>query len=122
MSDAALLPAGKIPPIRLRKRLEIAREEAGLTQAGLGEALGLGRTVIGKYEQGRQHPPKAIVMAWALATGVSFEWLAGDDYTRNSAQGAVTLWYSPAPRSPRTVERLDSGALNKAQRPMPMAS
>lgn len=113
---------GVIPELDLAMRLYIARRHAGLEQEELAQLIGKSGKTIGRYERGEARSIST-VMAWALATGVSYEWLAtGRTPDAPNSEGAVTLWYSPAPRSPRTVERLDSGALNKAQRPMPMAS
>jgi transcriptional regulator with XRE-family HTH domain len=96
MSEAAPHPQGVIPSINLPKRLEIAREHRGMTQAELGDVLGIGRTAVGKCEQGRRQPSRAEVIAWALATGVRFDWLAGADFpvvSRQAAgEGATLIW------------------------------
>jgi DNA-binding XRE family transcriptional regulator len=98
MSDTAHQPDGVIPPIRLGKRLEIAREHAGLNQEELAAILGKNsRTIISKMETGKQVPSRADVIVWALACGVQFAWLAGDDYpasTRRPGEGGgpSTIW------------------------------
>lgn len=93
-------PQGVIPSINLGKRLEIAREHRGMTQADLGDVLGIGRTAVGKCEQGRRRPSRAEVIAWALATGVRFDWLAGDDFPvlkrKDSADDAHPIWQADA--------------------------
>lgn len=97
MSDAASSPRGDIPSINLPKRLEIAREHADMTQADLGDLIGMDRTAVGKCEQGRRRVSKADVIAWALATGVRFDWLAGDDFPSVGRNGkddaASSIWY-----------------------------
>lgn len=80
MSEAPSRSEGVIPSINLGKRLEIAREHAGMRQGDLANVLGIQRTAISKYEQEKQRPTRAIVMAWALATGVRFDWLSADDF------------------------------------------
>ncbi len=67
--------AGDIPPIRLKHRLRIAREEASLEQAELAELMGVSRNVISNAESGRTVPRKIVFNAWALATGVPVSWL-----------------------------------------------
>ncbi|QEA10812.1 immunity repressor [Mycobacterium phage Weirdo19] len=67
--------AGEIPPIRLKHRLRIAREEAGLEQVELAERMGVSRNVISNAESGRTVPRKIVFNAWALATGVPVSWL-----------------------------------------------
>ncbi|WP_217256992.1 helix-turn-helix domain-containing protein [Mycobacteroides abscessus] len=67
---------GTIPPMRLRYRLQIAREEAQLDQRQLAEMMGVGRSVIGNCEKGRTVPKKIVLNAWALACGVPVSWLA----------------------------------------------
>ena len=93
-------PHGVIPSINLSKRLEIAREHRGMTQADLGDVLGIGRTAVGKCEQGRRRPSRAEIIAWALATGVRFDWLAGDDFPvvkrHDGGESASLIWYTDA--------------------------
>lgn len=101
MSETANAPQGVVPSINLPKRLEIAREHAQLTQADLGDMIGMDRTAIGKCEQGRRRVSKADVIAWALATGVRFDWLAGDDFPTSKAKGegggSNPIWYTVEP-------------------------
>jgi len=58
-------------------RIRQARKDAGLSQAALAERLGLDRTAVAQWERNNAAGPTASHMAAiALATGVSFEWLA----------------------------------------------
>ncbi|MBW8367201.1 MAG: helix-turn-helix domain-containing protein [Arenimonas sp.] len=58
-------------------RIKQARKDAGLSQAALAERLGLGRTAVAQWERNTATGPTAgHLAAIALATGVSFEWLA----------------------------------------------
>lgn len=67
--------SGRVPEISIRHRLRIAREEAGMEQAELAEAIGVSRTTVSNAEKGRVDPRKITINAWALATGVPATWL-----------------------------------------------
>jgi transcriptional regulator with XRE-family HTH domain len=66
---------GHVPPLRLKYRLRIAREEAGLDQQELADRMGVGRAVISNSENGRSVPRKIVLNAWALGCGVPISWL-----------------------------------------------
>ena len=58
-------------------RIKQARKDAGLSQAALAERLGLGRTAVAQWERNNAAGPTVgHLTEIALATGVSFEWLA----------------------------------------------
>ncbi|RXZ51919.1 helix-turn-helix domain-containing protein [Agromyces binzhouensis] len=79
----------KHPAWSLADRLRKAREEAGLEQAELAEIAGLSRATISAAENGHRRPAKATIAMWALATGVSRDWLAGE--TDSSLDPGTTL-------------------------------
>lgn len=58
----------------LAERLKIAREKAGLSQAELGEAIGLSQQSVAKIENGDTQQPRKIKEI-AKALGVSQTWL-----------------------------------------------
>lgn len=66
---------GVCPPIELRHRLRIAREYAGLDQAQLADRIEAARSTVSNAETGTVTPRRMVVAAWALACGVSREWL-----------------------------------------------
>jgi transcriptional regulator with XRE-family HTH domain len=68
----------KQPVWSLADRLRKAREEAGLEQGELAQLAGLSRATISAAENGHRRPAKATIAMWALATGVSRDWLAGE--------------------------------------------
>ena len=68
---------GAQPPIELRHRLRIAREYAGLEQEQLADVMEVGRSTVSNAELGKVEPRRMTVNAWALATGVSVDWLRG---------------------------------------------
>ena len=65
-----------VPVFTLGDRLRKAREVADLTQTELASSLGIGRRSVSRYEDGDAMPKRGVVMAWSMATGVPFEWLA----------------------------------------------
>ena len=62
-------------PTDLATRLREARTKAGLTQAGLAEALGVSRSAVAQWETGRAGQIRANLLALAAALGVSATWL-----------------------------------------------
>ena len=65
----------RVPTFDLPDRLRKARESAGLDQVQLSEQIGISRTSISAAERGSTKPRKAVLIAWAFATRVPFEWL-----------------------------------------------
>ena len=59
------------------KRLVDIRQGLGLTQAELGEAVGVSKRVIAYYEQDDAQPPGAMLVDLARALGVSTDQLLG---------------------------------------------
>ena len=59
----------------LTDRLRISRELAGFGQRELAEATGISRSSITNYEGGITAPKRPQLVAWAMATGFSLEWL-----------------------------------------------
>lgn len=66
--------AGAIPGWTMGDRLRKAREYAGMSQMELSELIGASKRTIGRYEDGAE-PKRPVVISWALATGVSLDWL-----------------------------------------------
>ena len=65
----------RVPTFDLSDRLRKARESAGFDQVQLSEQIGISRTSISAAERGSSKPRKAVLIAWAFATRVPFEWL-----------------------------------------------
>ena len=61
---------------------------------------GKSRFVIGRYEAGTQVPDRGLVIEWALACGVQYEWLAGSDFPpiqrRGGGSATSDIWYTNA--------------------------
>ncbi len=84
------LAFGRVPTIDLPMRLMIARTSAEMSQADLAEAIGASRATITNYETGKM-PRRGTVMAWALATGVSAQWLMTGEAPSPDGDGASSV-------------------------------
>lgn len=82
---AASIPKRKTPVADLRagqpgsfgKRLKAAREAAGLTQQGLGDAVEMDKRMIARYEADQAAPSVHAAARMARAVGVSLDALGG---------------------------------------------
>jgi len=81
-----------VPTWTLADRLRKARLHAGLDQRALAAALGLSHASVAHYELGRRRPSRVTVARWALACGVSVDWLLGPG---PAEPGASTMWLMP---------------------------
>lgn len=59
----------------LADRLAKSRKSIHLTQQQIGDRLGIGRRTIVRYEDGKQVPNEATLIAWSVVTGAPLEWL-----------------------------------------------
>jgi transcriptional regulator with XRE-family HTH domain len=68
-----------------QQRIRLARRHGGLSQAELGQVVGVQRSAVSHWEstQGK-NPSVRNLRSVAMATGVNFEWLA-------TGRGAMTL-------------------------------
>jgi len=64
-----------VPAFDQSDRLRKAREHANLDQSDLAHELGIARATVSNYERGTVQPRRAVVMAWAMRTGVSLHWI-----------------------------------------------
>lgn len=77
MTTATPIQRGFIPALTLAQRLTVARETTGMNQGDFGDAIGVSKSTIQRYEAGRvDSPKKTLLMAYALATGVDYTWIA----------------------------------------------
>jgi transcriptional regulator with XRE-family HTH domain len=71
---------GAIPQWTTGDRLRKAREQTGLGRSDFADELGVSRNTVMNYESGRtQRHARIVLRAWALRTGVPFEWLRTGD-------------------------------------------
>lgn len=66
-------------------RIQELREEKGLTQGNVAEAIGTSRTNIGRWEKGLNEPSYAFVVKLANFFDVSVDYLIGNDEERNQS-------------------------------------
>lgn len=60
-----------------QQRIRLARRHAGLSQAALGNAIGVQRSAVSHWEASQgKHPSVDHLRQLALVAGVQFEWLA----------------------------------------------
>lgn len=103
----------------MRHRLMRAREYAGLEQADLARDLGVSRQTISNAERGARMPRRALVVAWAVRTGVSLHWLeTGQAGPKSTPPADVhllgleprTQWFRASPRHLSAVPDLEAAA------------
>ena len=68
---------GVAPTWTLGDHLRKARETRGLSQSELAALIDVSRRSISTYESDEAVPRRPQLIAWAMATGVSLDWLAG---------------------------------------------
>lgn len=61
--------------MQLNERIIQARKQAGLTQEQLGEALGVSRQAVSKWESGQANPDVSYVVKMCELFGTSADWL-----------------------------------------------
>jgi transcriptional regulator with XRE-family HTH domain len=72
-----------LPPLELKnttpigKRIAQTREKIGLTQEELGKKIGIKRFMVSDYELGRVKLYDEMVVRFAIALGVSTDYLLG---------------------------------------------
>ncbi len=101
----------RVPTFDLSDRLRKARESAGLGQAELSDQIGISRTSISAAERGSTKPRKAVLIAWAFATHVPFEWLTTGQVNENPdpngpGQPLLRLDSNQQPSGIRSVENV----------------
>lgn len=88
---------GYVWPMELNQRIFLAREEAGLTQQQLANAVGKTRGAVAQWEAGDVRPRHSTLVAIAKATGKDLVWLeagVGSDQTGLLVVGEVAagMW------------------------------
>ena len=63
----------------MRERLKQARREAGLTQDGLADAIGITRTQVARWEAGKAEPYTSTLAKIAEATGRPVRWFTATE-------------------------------------------
>ncbi len=88
-----------VPEWTVGDRLRKAREVLGLDQVAFAALTGISRGTISNYERGLTNTYKTLFMrAWAMATGVSLEWLE---------TGVAGPQPEPPPRAKKSTSELE---------------
>jgi len=79
----------------MTKALKVSR--VGVSE--MAAYLGVSRTSVSNWINGRVTPSVQTLRLWAMRTGVQFEWLAGDQFPRriNRSRKAPFLTLAPFP-------------------------
>lgn len=91
----------------IAKRLVLAREQSGLTQAQAAKQLEIPRPSISEIEAGRRRVAAEELIAFAKLYKVSVGWLSGEDSTENPEVNEKLLLAA------RSVSSLKQDDLNK---------
>jgi len=109
MSTRADTATARIPQWTLGDRLRKAREEAGISVAGMAERLGIARNTLSTWEHDKvASVPMLGVKAYADICNVPIWWLAGGDDDA-PADVTSTTWY-PSDASVPAVRHLAKAA------------
>ena len=87
MTEQPDVPA--VPAWDLADRMRKALRVAGIGVSEMADYLGVTRNTVGTWINGRIEPSVQTVRLWALNTGVSYEWLAGDTFPRRSTSARI---------------------------------
>ena len=102
---------------KLADRLKDAREEARLTQAGLGKLAGVSRAAISQFEQGRAKPSLGTLKKIAEVTKRPLAWFMIEDATvamRSASSGTPDSTIETLNSLPPIVRRAIELRLQKA--------
>lgn len=72
---------GEIPEWTVPNRLRKARDLTGLDQEDFAKEIGVSRGTVSNYERGVEHYKRPVMLAWAMRSGVSVEWLSAGQQT-----------------------------------------
>ncbi|HWA67244.1 MAG TPA: helix-turn-helix transcriptional regulator [Mycobacteriales bacterium] len=64
-----------VPEWTIGDRLRKARETTNLDRQAFATDLGIARNTLTKYETGDRLPPRPLLIAWCVRTGVSMTWV-----------------------------------------------
>lgn len=89
-----------VPTWTVGDRLRKARESTGLSQAELGQEIGVSKRSISTYENSSEPPRKPVLLSWALRCGVPVSWLTDGETPapttpQSSGQGVIKERYRP---------------------------
>ena len=91
---------GMIPQWTLSDRLRKAREVTHMDQVAFAEHIGISRQSVSAAESGRSTPRELTIRAWAMATGVSLDWLRDGETPPPVGDGVRSYTPSDSNREP----------------------
>ena len=68
-------PRAGVPPLTLGWRLQMALRQASVSVQEMADELGMARSSVSRWLSDRGTPRAIFVKAWAMRTGVPYEWL-----------------------------------------------
>jgi transcriptional regulator with XRE-family HTH domain len=90
--------ARALPVFTLGDYLAKSRSTAGLSQQDMADRLLVSRTTVVNWENDHTYPSPRRLTAWAMATGVTVQWLRQGAVVRGNA---TTGWLSVSAQQPR---------------------
>jgi transcriptional regulator with XRE-family HTH domain len=81
---------------KLNKNIRFLRRQAGLTQQALADRLGIKRSLLGAYEEGRARPNLGVQLAMTRQFGISLDSLVRNDLELTGAQSSPASAPAPA--------------------------
>lgn len=67
-----------VPQFSLGRRMRAAMEDAGINNIEMAAYLEVGANTVSNWLNGKTRPTALYLRQFALLTGVSYDWLAGD--------------------------------------------
>ncbi|HPW63441.1 MAG TPA: helix-turn-helix transcriptional regulator, partial [Cyclobacteriaceae bacterium] len=71
--------------VKLNENIRILRKRLALTQDQFAQQLGIKRSLVGAYEEGRAEPRLELLQKMAEVFSISVDQLIGNDFTTDSA-------------------------------------
>jgi transcriptional regulator with XRE-family HTH domain len=87
--------APAVPSWDMADRMRKSLRHADLGVQEIADYLGVARNTVSTWINGRIEPSTQTLRLWAMRTGVSFEWLAGNrDFRRRGSRSALTFTFA----------------------------
>jgi len=84
-------PRSDVPPLTLGWRLQMALRQAGVSVQEMADELGMARNSLSRWLNDHAVPRTIFVKAWALRTGVPYEWLWTGQVSDNAPDSGAGL-------------------------------
>lgn len=98
-----------VPTWDLADRLNKSLRHADVSVQQIADYLGVHRNTISAWLHGRgKTPPQAMLVAWAVATSVDYEWLTTGSEPENDGPGGAASANAAGTQQTLRLPRLDS--------------